>query len=73
LEVWLQAEDDPTLSLPASLLWSGGEEVFAFMRASNPRRALIQGLAGIEPVLAEGGVVFDAVEPAVVELDPDQV
>ena len=32
LEVWLQAEDDATLSLPASLLWNGGEEVFAFMR-----------------------------------------
>ena len=45
LEVWLQAEDDATLSLPASLLWNGGDEVFAFMRASDPRRALIRGLA----------------------------
>src|SRR5665213_2884622 len=45
LEVWLQASDDTTLTLPASLLWSdAGDEVFAFMRASDPRRALIRGL-----------------------------
>ncbi len=73
LEVWLQAEDDATLSLPASLLWNGGDEVFAFMRASDPRRALIRGLADIEPVLAEGGIAFDALEPAEVDLDPDRV
>ena len=29
------------------------------MRASDPRRALIRGLAEIEPVLAEGGIAFD--------------
>src|SRR5205823_537311 len=73
LQVWLQAEDDPTLSLPASLLWNGGEEVFAFMRASDPRRALIRGLADIEPALAEGYIVFDDLEPAEVGLEPDQV
>ncbi len=73
LEVWLQASDDATLSLPASLLWSGGDDVFAFMRASDPRRALIRGLAGVEPVLAEGYIVFDDLEPAEVALDPDQV
>jgi hypothetical protein len=73
LEVWLQAEDDATLSLPASLLWNGGDEVFAFMRASDPRRALIQGLTAIEPVLAEGGIVFDELEPADVDLDQDRV
>ena len=35
LELWLQAEDDPTLGLPASLLWSGGDDVFAFLRAAT--------------------------------------
>ena len=73
LEVWLQAADDATLSLPASLLWNGGDEVFAFMRASDPRRALIRGLAEIEPVLADGGIAFDALEPAEALLDPDRV
>ena len=56
VEVWLQAADDPTLSLPASLLWNeGGDEVFAFMRSSDPRKAVIRGLADVEPLLAEGG------------------
>ena len=32
LELWLQAADDPTLALPASLLRDGGEDVFAFLR-----------------------------------------
>ena len=74
LQVWLQAEDDATLSLPASVLWSeGGDEVFAFLRASDARRALIRGLAEIEPVLAEGGIAFDELEPAEAVLDPDRV
>ena len=73
LQVWLQAEDDATLSLPASLLWNGGDEVFAFLRASDPRRALIHGLADVEPVLADGGIEFDKLEPTDVELDPDRV
>src|SRR5258708_7360519 len=74
LEVWLQASDDPTLSLPATLLWGeGGDEVFAFMRSSDPRKALIRGLADVEPLLLEGGIVFDEREPAEVELDPDHV
>src|SRR5438445_561391 len=73
LELWLQAEDDPTLGLPASLLWSGGEDVFAFFRASDPRRALVRTLADIEPLLAEGGIAFPEVEPTEVPLDPDAV
>ena len=73
LELWLQAEDDPTVSLPAALLWSGGESVFAFFRASDPRRALIQRLVEIEPLLAEGGIGFDPDEPAQAHLDPEAV
>ena len=74
LQVWLQASDDATLSLPASLLWSeSGDEVFAFMRASDPRRALIRGLEPIEAALAEGGISFDEREPSEALLDPDRV
>ncbi|MGI8421262.1 MAG: hypothetical protein ACR2MU_03225, partial [Gaiellaceae bacterium] len=63
LEPWLQAGDDPTLGLPASLLWQGGADVFAFVRASNPQRDLIRQLGEIEPVLADAGIELDAVEP----------
>src|SRR5207253_928677 len=73
LELWLQAEDDHSLTLPASLLWDGGADVFGFMRASDPRRALIRGLDEIEPLLAEAGIAFDPDEPAEAELDPDAV
>ncbi|MGZ8686848.1 MAG: DEAD/DEAH box helicase, partial [Gaiellaceae bacterium] len=73
LELWLQAADDPTLTLPASLLWSGGDDVFGFLRASDPHRALQQQVTAIEPVLAEAGIAFDLERPAEVELDPDLV
>ncbi|HVA30736.1 MAG TPA: SNF2-related protein, partial [Gaiellaceae bacterium] len=73
LELWLQAADDETLSLPASALWSGGEEVFAFFRSSDPRRALVRTLADIEPLLAEGGIAFAETEPSETQLDPDAV
>ena len=33
LELWLQAADDPTLALPASLLEDGGDDVFGFLRS----------------------------------------
>jgi len=71
LEPWLQAADDPSLVLPAALLESGGDEVFAFLRSSDPRRALHGRLAAIEPVLAEGGIVLD--DPGEVVLDTEQV
>ena len=71
LELWLQAEDDPTLALPAGLLWSGDDGVFSFLRASDPRRDLIRRLADLEPLLAEVGVTFEIAEPVELELDPD--
>ena len=43
------------------------------MRSSDPRKAVIRGLADVEPLLAEGGIVFDEHEPAEVLLDPDAV
>ena len=64
LELWLHAEDDPTLSLPASLLEGGGDEIFTFLRASDPRRDLARQLAEIEPLLAEHGIRFDAAAPS---------
>src|SRR5438552_8868500 len=73
LELWLQAEDDTTLSLPAARLWDGGAEIFAFVRASDAPRDLIRQLDALEPVLAEAGIEFDAAEPAVAELGADEV
>jgi hypothetical protein len=73
LELWLHAEDDPTLGLPASLLHEQGDEVFRFLRASDPHRDLARQLTEIEPLLAEHGIRFDSAEPAEVELDHDEV
>ena len=73
LELWLHAEDDPTLGLPASLLREEGDEVFSFLRASDPRRDLARQLTEIEPLLAEHGIRFDGTEPAEAELDADEV
>ena len=73
LELWLQAEDDPTLGLPASLLWEGGEDVFSFLRTRDARRDLIRQLAELEPLLAAHGVELDASEPSEAVLEPDSV
>ncbi|MGI8974631.1 MAG: DEAD/DEAH box helicase [Gaiella sp.] len=73
LELWLQAADDPSLALPAALLDEGGDDVFAFLRSSDPRRALHGRLAAIEPVLAEGGIVLELADPGEVVLDTEQV
>jgi hypothetical protein len=73
LELWLQATDDPTLALPASLLWAGADEVFAFLRTSDPRRALVRKLDEVEPLLAAAGIRFAEVEPSEAGLDADAV
>jgi hypothetical protein len=73
LELWLQAGDDPTLTLPASLVWGGDDDVFAFLRASDPRKALTRQLAEVEPLLAESGIAFPIEEPTEVLLDPASV
>ena len=73
LELWLQAADDPTLGLPASLLWERDHDVFAFLRAGNPRADLTHQLAELEPLLGELGIEFDAAQPLELELDEDQV
>ena len=71
LELWLQAEDDASLSLPASLVWDDGHGIFSFLRASDPRRDFIQRLAEIEPLLAEHGIEFDGAEATEAKLDVD--
>ena len=73
LELLLQAADDPTLVLPAALLWTGGADVFSFVRASDPRRVLTGRLQTIEPILADGGIVFDDERPTEALLDDDAV
>lgn len=70
LELWLQAEDDASLSLPASLAWdSKGDGIFSFLRASDPRKDFIRQLAEIEPLLAEHGIEFESAEATEAKLD----
>ncbi|MSO96318.1 MAG: DEAD/DEAH box helicase, partial [Thermoleophilia bacterium] len=73
LELWLQAADDPTLSLPVSLLEDGGDAVFGFLRSADPRVAVQRQLGLIEPVLTAGGLAFDPAAPASIELTDDDV
>jgi hypothetical protein len=73
VELWLEAEDDPTLALPASRLWDGGAEIFSFVRSSDPQRDLARQLTPVEPVLAEAGLAFDEREPTRAELADDEV
>jgi hypothetical protein len=71
LELWLQAEDDPLLSLPASLVWEGGEDIFSFLRASDPRQDLTRRLAELEPLLGGHGIRFDGAKATEARLDVD--
>ncbi len=73
LELWLQAADDPTLALPVSLLDDGGDAIFGFLRSADPRIALQRQLGLIEPVLAAGGIAFDAAAPTPIALSDDEV
>jgi len=72
LELWLQAEDDPSLSLPASLVWEGGD-IFSFLRASDPQTAFVQRLAELEPLLTAHDIHFDGAEATEALLDADAV
>ena len=71
LELWLQAEDDPSLSLPASLVRDGGADIFSFLRASDPHTALAQRLAELRPLLAAHDIEFDEREPTEATLDAE--
>jgi non-specific serine/threonine protein kinase len=73
LELWLEAADDPSLALPASLLEDGADDVFGFLRDSDPRSALDRRLATIGPILADAGIVLGDDPTSPLELDPDSV
>ena len=73
LELWLEAADDPTLALPAELLESGADEVFGFLRDSDPRRALDRRLETIAPILADAGIALGGDPPTRAPLDAEQV
>ena len=73
LELWLEAADDPSVALPAALLRDGADDVFSFLRESDPRRALELRLETIAPVLAEAGIELEGDPPSGAELTQDQV
>ncbi|HEX6723667.1 MAG TPA: DEAD/DEAH box helicase, partial [Gaiella sp.] len=73
LELWLEAADDPTLALPAELLESGADEVFGFLRDSDPRRALDRRLETIAPILDDAGIALVGDPPTRAPLDAEQV
>jgi len=71
--LWLEAADDPTLALPASLLRDGEEGVFAFLREGDPRGAVERRLASIDPVLESAGLPRLAADDPEAVLDDHQV
>jgi hypothetical protein len=71
LELWLHADDDPTLQLPVSMLWQGGEDGFAFVRGGDPVGDLEEQLVAMRPLLATEGIEFDEEEPVDAELDAE--
>ncbi len=73
LELWLEAADDPTLALPAALLETGADEVFGFLRDSDPRRALDRRLETIAPILSDAGISLAGDPPTQAPLDAEQV
>ncbi len=73
VELWLEAADDPSLALPASLIRDGGEDVFGFLREGDPHGAIERRLGTVAPILRGAGLpVLDAEAPEA-ELDADQV
>jgi hypothetical protein len=71
--LWLEAADDPTLALPASLLRDGDDDVFAFLRDGDPRGAVERRVATIGPILARAGLPPLDAEMPESSLDDDQV
>ncbi|HET6683650.1 MAG TPA: DEAD/DEAH box helicase [Gaiella sp.] len=71
--LWLEAADDPTLALPASLLRAGHEDVFAFLREGDPHGAVGRRAATIGPILALAGLPPLDAELPEAPLDDDQV
>ncbi len=59
LELWLQAEDDPSLSLPASLVWEGGATSSRSCARATRRRRSCSGLRSSSRFLTEHDIRFD--------------
>ena len=70
IEQWLHAADDPTLSLPVSLL-RRGDDGFAFVRDGDPVGDLEEQLDELAPVLSE--VEFDDVGVGVLDTEATSV
>jgi hypothetical protein len=71
LELWLHASDDPTVALPATLLWDAGPDAFRFLRDTNPYVDLPHAFAPLRALLAEHGFAFDEEEPREAPLDAE--
>jgi hypothetical protein len=71
LELWLHAEDDPSLALPASLLWEDGAEAFLFLRDTDPYEDVAQHFPALGAFLTEHGIELDDDEPSETELDAE--
>jgi hypothetical protein len=73
VELWLQAADDATLALPATLLRDGGEEVFSFLREGVPHAAIRRWVETLAPILADAGIPPLSDDAPIADLDHDQV
>ena len=71
LELWLHAEDDPTVALPAALLWESGPDAFQFLRDTDPYEDLAEHVAGLRDFLAGHGIELDAERPSEAALDAE--
>jgi hypothetical protein len=71
LELWLHAQDDPSLALPARLLWEDGAEAFLFLRDTDPYDDVAQRFPELGALLAGNGIELDPDEPGEVELDAE--
>ena len=71
LELWLHASDDPTVALPASLLWDAGPDAFRFLRDADPYADLPNAFAALRATLAEEGFAFDEARPREAPLDAE--
>jgi hypothetical protein len=59
LELWLHAEDDPSLGLPVSLLERGADEGFAFIRAGDPHGDLAVQVEELTPLVESFGLELE--------------
>jgi hypothetical protein len=71
LQLWLHAEDDSSVALPASLLWDSGADAFRFLRDADPYDDLRRSFGALRPFLEENGIRFEPDQPTEVGLDAE--